>query len=86
MPGCAAYQVTSTLTSLPLGFTLRKCTGGQKKALALTGHVSSHTTNDHKMPYKAQILCKTSQHAIKDRIHTWFPGTVPKYGTRWAQM
>ena len=24
MPGCAAYPVRSTLTSLPLGFTLRK--------------------------------------------------------------
>ena len=49
MPGCAAYQVRSTLTSLPLGFTLRKCTGGKKKALALAGHVSSDTTYDHKM-------------------------------------
>ena len=60
--------------------------GRAKKPLALAGHVSSHTTYDHKMPYKAQILCKTSQHAIKGRVHTWFPGTVPEYGTRWAQM
>ena len=27
MSGCAAYQVRSTLTSLPLGFTLRKWEG-----------------------------------------------------------
>ena len=36
-----------------------------------------------KMPYKAQILSQTSQHAIKGRVHTWFPGMVPEYGTRW---
>ena len=41
--------------------------------------MSSHKTYDHKMPYKAQILCKTSQHAIKGRVHTWFPGAVPDY-------
>ena len=87
MPGCAAYQVRSTLTSIPLSFTLRKWEGKKGPNIGWSRVLSYNlrSLNTLLMPYKAQILCKTSQRAIKGRVHTWFPGAVPEYGTRWAQ-
>ena len=41
---------------------------------------------DYPHNLKEKLLSEIELTQLAGSVHTWFPGTVPEYGTRWALM